>query len=281
MSRPSGATPGGRAYLELQRRARRDGVGTQELLVWYVHERFLCRVASSPHRDRLILKGGMLLVAFDARRATQDIDLLGQGVSAETSAVRAMIAEIAQIEMTDGVRFDSGRIASNPIRDNAPYAGVRITMPAAVDRAMVTLRLDISTGDPVTPAPIDVVFPSLLDAPFTLRGYPVATVLAEKIVTLIERGDANTRDRDVADIVVLIRPRAPDADEVLSAIRATAAYRGVPLRPVREAVVRLGELRQSSWRAFVERSGVSGLVPNLYTEALDEVAAFVDPLLAS
>jgi predicted nucleotidyltransferase component of viral defense system len=281
MSRPTHATPGGHAYLELQRRARVERVGTQELLVWYVHERFLYRLSRSSHRDHLILKGGMLLVAFEARRATQDIDLLGLRVSNDEAAVSAMVADIARIEVPDGVEFAVDQITTATIREDANYGGVRVTMPAMVDRAKVLLRVDLSVGDPVTPAPIELDYPSLLDSSFTLRGYPVATVLAEKIVTLIERGDANTRERDVADIVVLARRHRPSEDELVAALTATAAHRDVELRPVAQAVIALGELRQRSWEVFVERAGLVGRVPEQYQIALEEVAALVDPLLTS
>jgi hypothetical protein len=167
------------------------------------------------------------------------------------------------------------------IRDDANYGGVRVTMPAMVDRAKILLRVDLSVGDPVTPAPVEIHYPSLLDSSFTLRGYPIATVLAEKIVTLIERGDTNTRERDVADIVVLARRHRPTDDELIAAITATAAHRQAELRPVAEAVRALGELRQRSWEVLVERAGLGGRVPEHYQAALDEVAALVDPLLAT
>lgn len=279
MKRPTHATAGGHAYLELQRRAQVERVGTQELLVWYVHERFLYRLSRSSYRDHLILKGGMLLVAFEARRATQDIDLLGRRISNDDAAVSAMVAEIARIEVPDGVEFAVDQIATAAIRDGATYGGVRVTMPAMVDRAKVMLRVDLSVGDPVTPAPIEVDYPSLLDSSFTLRGYPIATVLAEKIVTLIARGDTNTRERDVADIVVLARRHRPSDNELLAAITATAAHRHTELRPVAEAVRSLGEVRQRSWEVLVERAGLVGRVPEQYQAALDEVMALVDPLL--
>lgn len=281
MSRPTHATPGGHAYLELQRRARAERVGTQELLVWYVHERFLYRLSRSSFRDHLILKGGMLLVVYEARRATQDIDLLGRRIANDEAAISSMIAEIARIEVADGVEFAVDQTATASIRDDATYGGVRVTMPATVDRAKILLRVDVSVGDPVTPEPIEVDYPSLLDSSFMLRGYPIASVLAEKIVTLIERGDTNTRERDVADIVVLARLHRPSDDELIAAITATAAHRQTQLRPVAETVRSLGELRQRSWEVFVERAGLGGRVPARYRDALDEVAALVDPLLVA
>jgi hypothetical protein len=223
----------------------------------------------------------MLLVAFEARRATQDIDLLGSRISNDEAAVSAVVADIARIEVPDGVDFAVDQIAAARIREDANYGGVRVTMPAMVDRAKILLRVDLSVGDPVTPAPIEVDYPSLLDSSFTLRGYPIATVLTEKIVTLLERGDANTRERDVADILVLARRHRPSDDALVAAIMATAAHRNVELRSVAEAVIALGELRQRSWEVMVERAGLTGRVPERYQAALDEVAALVDPLLAS
>ncbi|WP_162941892.1 nucleotidyl transferase AbiEii/AbiGii toxin family protein [Desertimonas flava] len=146
-----------------------------------MHERFRYRLSRSSFRDHLILKGGMLLVAYEARRATQDIDLLGRRISNDEASVSGMVAEIARIEVPDGVEFAVDQIATTTIRDDATYGGVRVTMPAAVDRAKILLRVDLSVGDPVTPAPIEVDCPSLLDSSFTLRGYPIPTVLAEKI----------------------------------------------------------------------------------------------------
>lgn len=190
-----------------------------------------------------------------------------------------MVAEIAKIVVPDGVELAVDEITTAPIRDDATYGGVRVTMPAKVDRAKLVLRVDLNVGDPVTPAPIEIEYPSLLDAPFTLRGHPIATVLAEKIVTMMERGDANTRERDVADIVVLARRYRPSNEELVAAIEATAAHRQAKVRFMGESVGALGVTRQRSWELFVQRAGLVGQVPDRYHSALNDVAALVDPLL--
>lgn len=223
----------------------------------------------------------MLLAAYEARRATQDIDLLGQRISPDDQAVVEMFTEVAQIQVSDGVEFALDHVTIAPIRDDDTYGGVRVTMPTMDDRARILLRIDLSVGDPVIPAPIDVEYPSLLDTAFALRGYPIATVLAEKIVTLIERGDTSTRERDVADIVILARRQRPSDDDLTAAITATAAHRGVELRPIGQAVRSLRALRQRSWELLVERAGLTGRVPERYQVALEEVMAVVDPLLGS
>jgi len=88
MSRPTHGTPSGAAYLDLRNRARREGRGTQELLTLYVVERWLARLSASPYAERFVLKGGMLLAAFDARRPTADADAL-----ADYAQLRTLVAD--------------------------------------------------------------------------------------------------------------------------------------------------------------------------------------------
>ena len=251
------------------------------MLVQFVHERFLYRASISSHRDQLILKGGMLLAALGPRRATQDVDLLARGLDADRSSVANVVAEIARIAVDDGVRYDADQLTTQTIRDLDAYSGIRVVVPGHVDRARVILRLDVNVGDPVTPAPIEIDFPSLLGTPFSLRAYPLATVLAEKIVTMMQRGDTNTRERDIADIIMLTRRHQIDPAEVLNAIVATATHRGATIRPLGQVVGQLGAVRQRDWQAFCRRAELDAPVPEDYQEALDEVCAFVDPMLST
>jgi hypothetical protein len=143
----------------------------------------------------------------------------------------------------------------------------------------VVLRLDVNVGDPVTPHPVDVEYPALLDRPFHLLGYPLATVLAEKIVTMIERGVATTRERDFADVVVLSRHYQIAASELLAAMKATAEHRRALLRPLAALLGGLGNERQQAWSTFIASAGLEGLVPSSYPDAINLVATFIDPLL--
>jgi len=279
MSPVSRDTTAGRAYLDLQAMARRTGRPTQELLVLYVLERFLFRLAFSTFRDRLVLKGGMLLAALDSRRPTADIDLLARAISNDADEVTRIVFAILQVPVDDGVVYDPGRMSVRAIRDTEPYAGTRLSLPAQLGQARVVLRLDINVGDPVTPAPVEVEYPALLEGSFRLLGYPLATVLAEKVVTMVERGVATTRERDFADVVLLSRRHPVDAAELLAALRATAAHRGSTLRPLGGWLARLGALRQASWSAYIDRSGLAEVLPIDYEAAIAAVSFFVDPLL--
>lgn len=279
MSRPGRDTTAGGVYLDLQARARREGRPTDELLVLYVLERFLFRLALSAYRSQLILKGGMLLAALEERRPTRDVDLLAQSVDNDIVAVGDLVRDILAVPVDDGVEYDVGGMRAETTRDLDLYPGVRIVVPASVQRARQPLRIDVNIGDPVTPAPVEVAYPTLLGEPFTLLGYPIETVLAEKIVTMIDRGDATTRERDFADVVILTKRHEIDAGSLHAAIDATARHRGSTLRPLAKVLVTLAGDRQADWTRYIARAGLTAAVPASFAEAIAAVSAFTDPIL--
>ncbi|MBM7791235.1 nucleotidyl transferase AbiEii/AbiGii toxin family protein [Tenggerimyces flavus] len=281
MNKPTRATTAGRVYLDLRARARHEGRSTDELLVLYVLERFLFRVSISRHRQRLVLKGGMLLAAIAERPPTRDIDLLAETVSNDTATISAIIGEIADLSVDDGVAFDPALLTAEAIRENEIYPAVRVTMPAHVDRARQTLRVDVSVGDPVTPAPTKIAYPALLGDTFEVLSYPAETVLAEKLVTMVDRGDANTRDRDFADVLLLIDQRPVDASQLAAAITATANHRGVTARSIASVLVTLADERQADWKRFLARSDLEQRLPGNSRTAVAHVAAFADPILTA
>jgi predicted nucleotidyltransferase component of viral defense system len=143
----NGRTPQ-QAYVGLQKLARAEGRATQQLFELYVHERFLARLAASRYVERLVLKGGMLLAVLDARRATRDADMLARGIANNDESLREVVGKIARIELVDGVSFDTRDISIVVIREEAEYQGVRVALPAALGRAAVKLKLDLSRSSP-------------------------------------------------------------------------------------------------------------------------------------
>lgn len=146
-----------------QARARREGRPTDELLVLYILERFLFRLSRSEHRGRLLLKGGMLLAAFDERRPTANVDLLARMVTNDVEVIAALVRDVLAVEVDDGVVFETDALRARVIRDADPYTGVRITVPATIARARRPLRVDINVGDPVAPgwiAEADLITPA-------------------------------------------------------------------------------------------------------------------------
>jgi predicted nucleotidyltransferase component of viral defense system len=265
------------AYRQLQRLAREQGRNTQELFDLYVHERFLARLAASEFSDRFVLKGGMLLAVLEARRATRDADMLALGIDNSADNIRAVVAEIANVAMADGVQFDTEGMKLTTIREEADYSGIRVTLPAGLGGAELKFALDLSFGDPVDPERIR--YPTLLDDPeFSLLGYRVETVLAEKAETMMARGDANTRDRDYGDVLKLSQLHAVEARTLKPALQAVADHRGRSLTPLNEVLNTLPEARQEPWAALRERLGATGL-PESFADVVAGVIEFIDPLL--
>ncbi|MEU0883012.1 nucleotidyl transferase AbiEii/AbiGii toxin family protein [Lentzea sp. NPDC005914] len=283
MSRPTRTTPGGRAYLDLQNRARRERRPTQELQTLYVLERWLARLAASRHTGDFVLKGGVLLAVFDARRPTADADLLARNLANDEETVVARIVEVAGVELEpdDGVEFLVDTVTSQSIRDDDFYTGVRISMSCRISTASVKLKLDINFGDPVIPAPQLLDLPSQRPgvAPVPVLGYPIETVLAEKTSTAIALRDANTRVRDYADLYTLTGKHAVSYVSARSALDATTRHRGVDVQPLSAVIGDLGKLRQQAYSAFKKRLGPDAdHLPDSFADVVAAVIEFVDPL---
>lgn len=279
-NRPRSATAD-RVFNDLRNLARREDRTTDELIVAYVLERWLYRMSISDYRERLVLKGGLLLAALDARRATRDGDLLAH-INRDMDHTLACVCDIARIEVDDGVNYQTDQARASAIREADQYGGVRVTMPAAIGRTRAKLALDISFGDPITPGPSMIAYPSVLPGErFTILGYPVETVLSEKIVTAVSRGDQNTRDRDWADIWRLTSIHRIEASQMLVALRRTAAHRAGGLAPLMTRIGALAEERASAYVAWRRKQGVSGSAyPPEFGTVLREVLAFTEPLLS-
>lgn len=282
MPEPSRATVPGAVYQDLRKLARAQGRGTDELLVFYVLERFLYRLSQSSHSRRFTLKGGLLLATLDARRPTRDGDLL-VNMTRDEDTVLHRISEIALIVVNDGVEFEVEQIRSTSIREGDLYEGIRVSMPARLASARVKLQLDINFGDPVTPGVIVTEYPQLLArGGFRIQGYPLETVLAEKLTTAISLGDANTRERDWADLWRLTGQHELNGAAVYRALQRTAAHRGVHLRPLSTAIASLPTRRAGSFRAWRTRQGIDGAeYPEAFADLVADVLAFADQLVTA
>jgi hypothetical protein len=284
VNRPDRSTPGGRAYLDLQNRARRERRPTQELLTLYVLERWLARLAVSSYAAMFVLKGGMLLAALDARRPTADADLLARQLSNDEAVVVGSVRDVAEVELPeeDGVEFLTGTVTAESIRDGDLYSGMRITMTCRVSTAVLKLKLDVNFGDPVTPGPRRIDFPSQRPGwPATsILGYPIETVLAEKISTAVSLGEANTRVRDYVDLYTLTGRHELTSSAVRAALHATGGYRAVELVPLSDAIGAFVRVRQSAYATFRRRLGPDGEhLPAELQQLVTAIESFVDPLI--
>lgn len=275
-------TPAGDATLAIQKLARQTGGDVQELQTLYVLEALLARIAASEYRDDFVLKGGVLLAAFAARRPTKDVDLQATGMSNDADTVADRIRKITSTRLGDGVEFDAGSRAASAIRDTDEYVGVRVRLVGHLGRARVTVGIDVNFGDPIWPEPKLIELPPIVPLdrqPVTLLGYPLTMVLAEKVVTAIDRGEANTRWRDFADVYTLSRLQHVDAGDFRASLDAVAAYRRVELTPLLPGLVSMPDRAQPKWRAWRRRVNRESELPEQFGDLLTALAQFVDPVL--
>lgn len=260
-------------------RARARGEDFQLLLDRYAVERFLYRLSISDVRDEFLLKGALLFTLwFNApHRPTRDADFLGYGPR-DAQTLAETVRRICAIECEDGIAYDPDSIKVVEIRENATYQGLRVTLRAELDKARCMVQLDMGYGDAVTPGPVEITYPGLLDdlpAP-NLRAYPRETVFAEKLEAIAQLGIANSRMKDYFDLWALAREGAMDIHELGEAIAATFTRRGTPLpAPMPTGLTAAfseNTQKQQQWNAFVARNRLDAPALDAVVEAL---AAFV------
>lgn len=186
--------------------AKENKADARTLMRIYMMERFLERVASSRYKDNFIIKGGMLVTAMVgvALRSTMDIDtsIKNQNLSAEDA--RRIVDEIKDIDLDDGVTFVVKDVSN--IMDEMEYPGIRFTMNAMMGKLVTPMKIDISTGDVITPRAIEYNYKLLLDdRSINLWSYNLETILAEKLQTVLARGLLNTRMRGYQDLAFYLR----------------------------------------------------------------------------
>ena len=203
------------------------GIEAHVLIRKYMMERFLERVSSSKYNGSFILKGGMLVAAFVGVevRATMDIDTTIKGIPVTMVDMERTITEISNIDLEDNVKFRIKKVSE--IMDEAEYSGIRFSIDALLDGAVIPLKIDISTGDVITPREIAYSYKLMFeDRTIPIMTYPIETVLAEKLETVISRSITNTRMRDFYDIHILLKSQNINADILALALERTAKKRG-------------------------------------------------------
>ena len=240
--------------------SKKKSADAQILMRNYMMERFLERISVSQYKDKFILKGGMLvaaMVGLDAR-ATMDIDATIKGADVNVEAVERIIEEIVSVSLEDGVTFHVKQISE--IMDEAEYPGVRVSMETTFDGVRTPLKVDISTGDVITPREIQYSFKLMLeDRTIDVWAYNLETVLAEKLETVISRNITNTRMRDFYDIHILLKLYGNTLDfKILGeALLATAKKRETE-RYLNEAVEIFKEVQadanmQKLWTSYQKK----------------------------
>jgi len=266
----------------------RDRTGEQfdRLLVRYGLERLLYRIQAAGHSETFVLKGAMLFALWQdiPGRPTRDLDLLGFG-GLTHERLRAIFADACGVSVVDdGLRFDSGSIRTDDIRDDQEYQGIRVRLLGFLTRARLPLQIDVGFGDAVTPPPEQVDYPTLLDFPAPrVRVYHPAAVVAEKLNAMVVLGALNSRMKDFYDVHVILTHMRIDDGLIEAATRATFKRRNVPLP--REIPVALTPqflddgLKETQWQAFLRRSAIPDQELSL-PRVLTELRERLWPILA-
>ena len=240
--------------------AKQNNADARTLMRIYMMERFLERLTQSEYRDNFIIKGGILVTAMIgvAHRSTMDIDTSMNNLNLSAEDALRVVNQVKDIDLDDGVSFEVKDVSN--IMDEMEYPGIRVTMNANVGRLITPLKIDISTGDVITPRAIEFNYDLLLeDRSIKLWSYNLETILAEKLQTVLARGILNTRMRDFYDIRMLLDTYEDKVNKAVlkDAFAATCKKRGTDnLQEQAEEIVKIieaDEQIQVLWRAYQKK----------------------------
>lgn len=264
--------------------AKEKHISAQLVLQNYMLERLLERISISRYHDSFILKGGFLIAAMVGldTRATMDMDATIKGYPVTEDTVKKMFEDICAIQIEDDVTFSLRQIGE--IREGDDYTGYRVALTANYPPMAVPLKLDITTGDKITPREIEYTFRLLLeDRTISILAYNLETILAEKLETVISRGDQNTRPRDYYDIYILLKLQLQNIDisSLKAALAATAEKRNT-LAVISDYshimnIVKSSDVMANQWlnyqKDFEYANGIA------FSETCDAIVAIMNKIL--
>ena len=240
--------------------AKQNNADARTLMRIYMMERFLERLAQSEYRDNFIIKGGILVTAMIgvAHRSTMDIDTSMKNLNLSAEDALRVVNQVKDIDLDDGVSFEVKDVSN--IMDEMEYPGIRVTMNANVGKLITPLKIDISTGDVITPRAIEFNYDLLLeDRSISLWSYNLETILAEKLQTVLARGILNTRMRDFYDIRMLLDTYEDKVNKAVlkDAFAATCKKRETDhLQEQAEEIIKIIEADEQLrvlWRAYQKK----------------------------
>jgi len=254
-----------------------------EVLQYFAMERFLYRLARSPHAEKFVLKGALMLVAWRAPefRPTRDIDFLAKmpnDVDSVTSTIRDVCGQAVE---DDGLVFDAGSVQGKLIKEDADYEGVRVTFLGHLKRSRASMQIDVDFGDVIVPGPSLSDYPTILDfAAPRLLGYSRETTVAEKFEAMVKLAELNSRMKDFFDIWLLSRQFDFDGSTLSEAVRRTFANRGTQIAasPVAwTAEFASDAAKRTQWAGFLRKSRLQN-APASLMEVASAVRLFLQPV---
>lgn len=192
-------------YSELFEKSKKlaedSGLTQLELYQRFMFERILERISVSKYNENFILKGGLLLSAMLGinSRSTRDMDISIKGIDVSQEKMLKILNEILSIDIDDKVKFEVVNITD--IRADDEYGGNKYHLVGRLENLKVSLEIDISTGDDITPKELNFEYISIFDnKKINIGTYNIETILSEKIETILRRGKYNTRMKDYYDV---------------------------------------------------------------------------------
>ena len=246
--------------------AKQEEVSYQTILTRYFQERLLYRISQTRYRENFYLKGGALMYAYErfAARPTLDIDFLGTHISNDGKRIAEAFREICSVDCKeDGVKFDCDKIATQNITEFKDYHGVRLSIPVTMDTIAQVLTMDVGFGDVVTPHPVALDYPLLLEGlpEASILAYSTETVIAEKMHAIIDLAAQSSRMKDYYDIYHLLTSFQYDTTILQDAINRTFENRHTPYNAdtmfFREDFPSLPQM-QVRWTAFLRKATING-----------------------
>lgn len=255
-------------------------LSAQEVLQMYFFERFLDRLSKSEYKDNFVIKGGFLIASLIGvqNRTTMDMDTTVKGIPLREETIKEILTAIVETDVQDEIKFRINSI--DYIREDDDYENFRVSLYANIGRTKNPMKLDITTGDAITPRAIEYAYPCMFsEEKISVLAYPLETILAEKYESIIKRNIATTRMRDFYDLHTLYRLKKEEIDEkaLKKAVERTAARRnslGI-LSNYAEIIEMIGEdaYLQGLWEVYLRENKYIGEIGfNETVEALRALA---------
>ena len=269
----------------LKNQAMEDGSTMQDKLTAFALERTVYRISISKYADRFTLKGGIFMYAlFDGNfaRATMDIDLLAQKISADAERMKEVFLDIFSIEEDDAICYDTDSLEVKNITEFKKYHGVNISVMAYLDRTRVPVSIDIGFDDVIYPERMKMEFPVLLDMPApVVYAYSISSVIAEKFEAIVSLGYANSRYKDFYDIYALAAKYTLNGAELQRSIIETFLHRQTGFHDIVafEDDFSMDQVRQKRWTAFIKKK--KAMLDISLDEAVKLLKNFLGPVTDS
>ena len=263
--------------------ARKTDTDYNFICIQYLQERFLARLEESTYRENFVLKGALLLIAYNipAVRPSKDIDFLGQHTSNDIDKIKLAIQEIAEIDLKDGVTFIPEEIDIEQITEHAEYGGIRARLTATVGGDRHRLQLDIGFGDSIVDGPVDMDYPAMLDySSPNIKVYSLESAIAEKLEAIVSLGTFGSRMKDYFDVWFLIDQKELSKDRLQKAIQITFEKRNTAVDDFKFIFsnnFKRDQEKEQQWQAFLNRNSME--ITYSFKDIVEAIESFIKPIV--